>query len=333
MTRSLSAWPPQVADRLVFSRQGRFSAGLACSLAAVCFLAAGAWMSAAAAETFERTLTHYDSRAVQVPATVVLPQVDPQRPLPWVIMAHGHGGNRDEAGAFGRVAQALAKSGIASIRMDFPGCGESTEPFTQNHLGTMLEDISAARRFIVARWPVDTARIGILGYSMGGRLAVLASERDAYQAMALWAPVGRDGGAGMWEFLGGAQRWQALFDDARERGSATFNTPWGQQQELSLDWFAQLENSRPRSVIAKFTGSVLLMHGADDGDVPPDNSQTLAESAVRAVSVESVLLDGAQHGLGFYSDNDLIADQVVSQTARFFRATLANSLSDADSTP
>ena len=75
------------------------------------------------------------SRGAKVPAVLTVPAVKGRVPL--VVMAHGHGGSKDEAGGFTAIAEALAKEGIASIRMDFPGCGASVEPFTQNTVTNM----------------------------------------------------------------------------------------------------------------------------------------------------------------------------------------------------
>src|SRR5882724_10514479 len=60
------------------------------------------------------------SRGVRVPAVLTAPKVTGKYPL--VVMAHGHGGSKDENGGFTAIANALASRGIASIRMDFPGC-------------------------------------------------------------------------------------------------------------------------------------------------------------------------------------------------------------------
>ncbi|RZA20750.1 MAG: hypothetical protein EOP02_17745, partial [Proteobacteria bacterium] len=51
-----------------------------------------------------------------VPATVVVP--DGAGPFPAVVMNHGHGGGRQEGGGFTRLADALARAGIVTIRMD-----------------------------------------------------------------------------------------------------------------------------------------------------------------------------------------------------------------------
>ena len=83
-----------------------------------------------------------------VPAILTLPEASGKVPL--VVMAHGHGGSKEEAGGFTAIAEALAREGIASIRMDFPGCGASAEPFTANTVSAMLADFEAARVYAVA---------------------------------------------------------------------------------------------------------------------------------------------------------------------------------------
>lgn len=60
--------------------------------------------------------------------------------------------------------------------MDFPGCGESTEPFTENYLSNMISDSNA-----------DANNLGIFGYSMGGRIALTIGEQkdNPYKVMGI----------------------------------------------------------------------------------------------------------------------------------------------------
>ena len=80
-------------------------------------------------------------RGAEVPASVVMPVGKGRFPL--VLMAHGHGGTRDENGGFADIAETLAKHGMAVVRMDFPGCGASGESFQMNTLSNMIEDVDA----------------------------------------------------------------------------------------------------------------------------------------------------------------------------------------------
>ncbi len=136
--------------------------------------------------TLEEIIINNENR--EVPATVVIPVGE--GPFPAVVMNHGHGGSRQENGGFAGVAEALANQGIASIRMDFPGCGESEQPFTENYLSNMISDSNASLAYLLENYAVDADKLGIFGYSMGGRIALTigSEEENPYKAMGLLAP-------------------------------------------------------------------------------------------------------------------------------------------------
>ncbi|MFQ5548548.1 MAG: alpha/beta hydrolase family protein [Woeseia sp.] len=273
------------------------------------------WLSDYELESIE---TQIESRGVRIPVTFVRPVSGHVSRVPLVVMAHGHGGTRDEAGGFTRVAAELAARGIASIRMDFPGCGDSSEPFTRNNLTNMLEDLRASRSFAVRRPGIDPSRIGLLGYSMGGRLAMLASAGgDRYTAVAAWAPAGTNGEQSLLEFLGGRSSYDAMKTEAVRHGYATFTTRWGQRQQLGMRWFADLENLRPLDAIREFEGPVLVLCGDRDEVVSPVVCRIVVSRADRSAKVEHVVIANADHGLGFYGGNHAIADRVVDATVRF----------------
>ena len=259
-----------------------------------------------------------ESREIEIPATLVIP--DEGDLVPLVVMAHGHGGSREEAGGFTRVAEALAMAGIASIRMDFAGCGDSDEPFTENYIGTMLADIRASRRAAVEHPRIDPDRVAILGYSMGGRLAILSSEDQSYDGIALWNPVALNGPDNMVAFLGGDEAYAQLRDTARSEGAADFVTPWGDEQSLSVEWFDQMERSKPLDTIGAFRGDLFLLHGERDEVIDSSVSNAVRQRAIGAASVNLLTIAGADHGLGFYSEDEQVAAIVVSQTVAFFRS-------------
>lgn len=273
-------------------------------------------------DPFVATETTISSRGAAIPATFVHPVSAVGPDVPLVVMAHGHGGTRDEAGGFTRVAQALADDGIASIRVDFPGCGDSTEPFTANTVTNMLADIRASRDFALRHARIDASRVGILGYSMGGRLAVLATRNEHYSAVALWAPAATDGIESMVDFLGGHTAYERLRAEAATAGFAVFDTPWGARQELSLQWFTDLETGRPQSAIGDYAGPLLVLYGSNDKAIDPRIPQALVASADRSRPLVEEVVAGAGHGLGFYDSNAQTAAEVVTRTVRFLADNL-----------
>ena len=274
-----------------------------------------------AGSDFETTVTTVESRGVLVPVTFVHPAGTPERKVPVVVMVHGHGGNREEAGGFTRLAARLAESGIASIRMDMPGCGDSSEAFTENTIANMLADVRAATSLALAHPGTDPARAGILGFSMGGRIAMLAAADGGYASMVLWNPVGTNGSGSMVPLLGGAHEYVRLRDTALEAGAVDFTTPWGQEQRLSGQWFEQLENSTPLTEVGRFIGPLLLVTAEQDEIIDPMVSAAVAKAARHADVTVFRVADG-DHGLGFYSGKENVSNEVISATARFIQEQL-----------
>jgi dienelactone hydrolase len=263
--------------------------------------------------------TTFESRGVAVPATIVTPANSADKPLPLVVLAHGHGGSRTEGGAFPSVAAALAERGIASIRMDFPGCGDSTESFAENNLTNMLLDLQAARVFAEEQIEVDSERVGLLGFSMGGRLVVLLSEIDpSYRAMVTWAPAVLDRAERERVVtFGGADEYEKHKLRAQQEGSSLYTTEWGKQLDVGPGYFADLEATFPLAALAKFEGPFLIIYGDADGTVWPSISVSALKAATSSSETAELRIPDAGHGLGFYTNRPEIAELVVETSADF----------------
>lgn len=283
-------------------------------VASVALLAA----TMAQAETVSEVTVMNGARAV--PATVVVP--DGQGPFPAVVMNHGHGGGRQEGGGFARLAKALADAGILTIRMDFPGNGDSKESFTEGYLSNMISDSNASLAYLLANFPADPARLGILGYSMGGRIALTIGETEGnpYKAMGLLAPSAGPG-KDLALFLAGSEaEYERLYAEAStDKGYADYTTQYGQQQKLSKQWFDELIASKPLETISAYKGAMLVVHGDKDVVIKPAENEAVI-AAYPAASI--VLVPEADHGYGFYSDQPEVSALVESSFAKFFSETL-----------
>lgn len=272
---------------------------------------------------FQSVETTVSSRGVDVPVTYVHPIAAGDELFPLVVMAHGHGGTRNEAGGFTSVAEGLATRGIASIRMDFPGCGDSTEPFTQNNLTNMLADIQASRDFAIGQSNIDKNSVGLHGFSMGGRLVLLLSAMDAsYVVISTWAPAGSNDPKSEAAFMGGKAAYDELKAQAAAEGFAPFTTFWGQDQQLSLQWFTDNEDSRSLDAIGTFTGPLLVLHGDLDDIILPEVAEAIVAAATNSSEVVHHVVKGADHGLGLFNDKPELTEEAVNTTVDFLAERL-----------
>ena len=274
--------------------------------------------SLAQAQTSTDVIVSNGDRAI--PATVVVP--DGTGPFPAVVMNHGHGGGRQEGGGFERLADALAKAGIVTIRMDFAGTGDSKAPWTEQSLSSMIADSNASLAYLLANYPVDPDRLGLLGYSMGGRIALtIAQSPDSpYKAVGLLAPSANPGKSLLLLLAGSEAEYERLYAEAKgDKGYADYTTQYGQSQQLSLQWFDELLDSSPLDGIGAYQGPMLVVHGDKDVTILPAENEAVVAAYPKA---SIVLVPEADHGYGFYSDQPAVSALVESSFADFFSANL-----------
>jgi len=263
------------------------------------------------------------SRGIQIPATVVMPVGRKHDRFPLVVIHHGHGGGRNENGGLARVADALAKAGIMSIRFDFAGAGDSTEPFTKLTYTTMLADSNAALTWAVRNLPVDKNRIGGFGYSEGSAVVAMQAGHPftPYKAVALLGPVAHP--TEVFEGFFGAAQFQAYYAEAQANGFAVVTTPFGQVQNTSLEWFQETLAADPAGDISYFKGRVQLIWGEQEQVIPFSQVEAFqAATAKSAKRTTLVTIPNADHGYGFYSNQPDVDATLHSALVDFFRKAL-----------
>lgn len=256
-------------------------------------------------------------QVVEVPATVTLPMEGYGWPL--VVLCHGFTGNRQGDGHFPRLAQRLARAGIASLALDFAGNGESTEPFTHYTLTEMEDDIHAAIQFMFDRYGVNPSVLGLVGHSMGGR-AVSLCLGDEVTAAALWSPANNPGLDGT-EFLARTpEERQALLDQARSAGSVEL-PQWG--VTVSDAFLEQMAESDPCAALEQYRGALLVSFAGADPDLLSQDTIDRTEAAAEARGLPWVDLYGqfedATHNYTAREggDDEAVAARLEEATAEF----------------
>ncbi len=110
---------------------------------------------------------------------------------PCVLFCHGLAGHKiGEHRVYVYLAEQLSKAGVASLRIDFRGSGDSEGEFSEMTLKGEVSDALLALNFLQDSPLIDAKRIGVYGRSFGAAVATIAAEKFGnIQSIALWAPI------------------------------------------------------------------------------------------------------------------------------------------------
>jgi acetyl esterase/lipase len=129
---------------------------------------------------------------VELLARVYRPRGEPERPLGALVYVHGGAWARQDRTADAILCRALAASGLVVVALDFRQAPDHRYP-------AAVADVAAGVRYVRAhagRLGADPARIGLLGSSSGGHLALLHAVRPAAPEHAGTPIVRPDGSLG-----------------------------------------------------------------------------------------------------------------------------------------
>ncbi len=107
--------------------------------------------------------------------------------FPVVILCHGYASNT-RSKTRSELSLHLQKKGIASFGFDFTGCGESEGKLNELTVSRGLADLTAAYNYVKKLKNID-GRIGLLGSSFSGSVAVLFAAQHDVKTLALKSPV------------------------------------------------------------------------------------------------------------------------------------------------
>ncbi len=198
--------------------------------------------------------------------------------VPAVLMCHGFTGHKSESHRlFVHTARRFAQEGIAALRFDFLGSGDSEGLFEEMTIRGEVEDALNALSFLRELPRVDASRIAMLGFSLGGCVVALALPRaGAVKTLVLWAPVSNP------------MRWMpptGVPDKPQNRGGFL----------VGVNFFRELPELKPLESVRSYKGSVLVLHGSADQAVSPDEGRAYERAFVSATRFEFRLIENADH--------------------------------------
>ncbi len=230
-------------------------------------------------------------------AVIQKPDLKPGQQCPMVVFCHGFGGTK-EGPLFELITDSLQKHGIASIRFDFNGHGESEGKFEDM---TVPNEINDAKKVIeYVRDLRYVSKIALVGHSQGGVVASMTAGElgSDISAVVLMAPA-------------------AVLRDDAIRGS-TFGKQynpldppeyvelWGPQR-LGRNYIKTAFSLPIYETAANYHGPALIIHGNGDRIVPYTYGLRFHQQWKGS---EYVLQEYFDHGFSqnIYRTTDIVSD-------------------------
>lgn len=230
-------------------------------------------------------------------------ELPPEKPRAYAIFAHCFTCSKDIAAA-SRVSRALVRRGIAVLRFDFTGLGNSGGDFANTNFSSNVEDLLAAALFL--RETREAPRL-LIGHSLGGA-AVLAAAGDIPEARAV-VTIGAPSDPVHVQNL--------LLDevDTIEREGRARVSIGGREFTIEKGLLEDLREQRLADRIQRMGKALLVLHSPGDMVVGIDHARRIYEAARHPKSFLS--LDGADHLLSRREDSEYVAEVVSAWASRY----------------
>jgi uncharacterized OsmC-like protein/pimeloyl-ACP methyl ester carboxylesterase len=227
-------------------------------------------------------------------------------PRAYAIFAHCFTCSKDsKASAY--IARALAERGIATLRLDFTGLGQSGGEFSASTFSSNIDDLVCAAGYLREHY---TAAQILIGHSLGGA-ATLAAALHIPEARAV-VTIGAPYDPRHVEHL------LTNADELREKGEATVDIG-GRPFHVRREFLEDLERQDPSKTIAALGKALLILHSPRDAVVPIDHAAKIFTAAKHPKSFVS--LDRADHLLSAGNEAAYAAEVLSAWASRYLEHT------------
>lgn len=202
-------------------------------------------------------------------------------PRAYAIFAHCFTCSKDSKAAR-RICRKLSEQGIAVLRFDFTGLGESEGEFAETNFSSNIADLIAAADFLREQYQAPKM---LVGHSLGGTASLVAAPKipEVAAVATIAAPAGTD------------HLRKVLVEKASdlETGEQAEVELIGRKVTIKQQLLDDLESHAVHDAVHKLRKPLLIFHSPVDRVVGVDEARKLYEAALHPKSFLS--LDGADH--------------------------------------
>ena len=257
------------------------------------------------------TLVWITSGDHQVPGIFAVPKAGGSAAKhPAVLLLHGFASQKDEVGNMYRnLARGLAEHGIASLRIDFAGSGQSKQTFLDLTYPGMVADARAALEWLLKRPTIDKSHVGVQGFSLGSTVAAtLAGTDSRIRGFASWSGA----------IINGGPFWPPEdLTKCQANGGHLLLDLGFTKVDLSCAFFTTMAAETSLTDLAPYKNPLLLIAGSVDTTVDPMTSRKVVP-AVQSLDVTLRIIPGADHIYLVLDKDQTLANRCISITVAWW---------------
>ncbi|WP_373083913.1 alpha/beta fold hydrolase [Sneathiella sp.] len=242
----------------------------------------------------------FEGSAGQLAARLDLPVGEPKT---YALFAHCFTCSKDVFAA-SRVAAALAGLGVATLRFDFTGLGQSDGEFANSNFSSNIVDIVHAATLLKDKYRAPSL---LIGHSLGGA-AVLAAASEIAEAKAV-VTIGAP-----FDPAHAGQHFRKSHQEIRDKGEAVVEIS-GRPFKVNRQFLDDIDDQKQGDRLAHLRKALLIFHSPIDEIVGINNASNIFVAAKHPKSFIS--LDGADHLLTNHADASYVAEVIGSWSKRY----------------
>ena len=223
--------------------------------------------------------------------------------LATAVFAHCFTCTKDSLAAT-RISRRLAAAGIAVLRFDFSGVGQSEGAFEETTFSSNVDDLVAANEYMAERGMTPSL---LVGHSLGGT-AVLAAAHRLPHIRAI-ATIGAPASP-----LSVTRQFEDALPEIRENGEAEVLIG-DHAIRIGADFVRDVESTTLKDKISDLDKALLVLHAPLDEVVPLSNATEIFKYARHPKSY--VTLDTADHLLTDPRDAEYAAGMITAWAERY----------------
>lgn len=202
------------------------------------------------------------------------------------------------------ISQAFTSQGMAVLRFDFTGLGQSKGDFSDTNFSTNLSDLKDAYSYLEQHYQAPQIMVG---HSLGGAAVLhVSGELSAVKAVAtIGAPSTPTHVAHLLD---------SGKNELEEKGEAEVNIG-GRPFKMKKQFLDDLEANEKKGIIKNLKKALLILHSPQDNIVSIESAQEIYMEAMHPKSFVS--LDGSDHLMTKESDARYAASVIANWSLRY----------------